>query len=174
MLDTFHSHQAGSFEVLYYKKNGHGIWLQVEITPIKNEQNIVVLFLCTFRDITAFKEPLGATTMMSNLSKFAKLAWTMTLSRNAAGNSTSTSQNAVVPRERLNNNFTDSLPEYRHEPPKTPQHILLHYSTFKVIWDWVILGLTFYTVVMVPFNLAFNRIASNDDITLLGTAFPES
>ncbi len=25
------------------------------------------------------------------------------------------------------------------------------------MWDWVILGLTFYTVVMVPYNLAINR-----------------
>ena len=30
-------------------------------------------------------------------------------------------------------NFNDSLPEYKHDPPKTPQHILLHYSTFKVL-----------------------------------------
>ena len=28
--------------------------------------------------------------------------------------------------------FAENLPEYRHEPPKTPPHILLHYSTFKV------------------------------------------
>jgi hypothetical protein len=27
----------------------------VEVTPIRNEQSVVVLFLCTFRDITAFK-----------------------------------------------------------------------------------------------------------------------
>jgi hypothetical protein len=47
----------------------------------RNEQSIVVLFLCTFRDITAFKEPLEGTTVIKNLSKFAKLAWTMTKSR---------------------------------------------------------------------------------------------
>ena len=64
-------------------------------------------------------------------------------------------------------NFMDSLPDYRHEPPKTPPHILLHYSTFKVVWDWVILGLTFYSVIMVPFNLAVNRTFSNEDITLV-------
>ena len=64
-------------------------------------------------------------------------------------------------------NFMASLPEYRHDPPKTPPHILLHYSTFKVVWDWVILGLTFYSVIMVPFNLAVNRTFSNEDITLV-------
>ena len=25
------------------------------------------------------------------------------------------------------------------------------------MWDWVILGLTFYTVIIVPYNLAINR-----------------
>ena len=51
------------------------------MTPIRNEQSVVVLLLCTFRDITAFKEPLEGTTVIKNLSKFAKLAWTMTKSR---------------------------------------------------------------------------------------------
>ena len=47
------------------------------------------------------------------------------------------------------------------------------YSNFhniKVTWDWVILGLTFYTVIMVPFNLAVYRTGytSTGDITFLG------
>ena len=49
--------EGGTFEALYYKKNGHAIWLQVEITPIRNEQAVVVLFLSTYRDITIFKAP---------------------------------------------------------------------------------------------------------------------
>ena len=53
--------------------------------------------------------------------------------------------------------FLESLPEYKHDPPKTPPHILLHYSPFKVVWDWLILGLTFYTVIMVPYTLAITR-----------------
>ena len=43
------------------------------------------------------------------------------------------------------------LPQYRQEAPKTPHHIILHYSAFKTIWDWMILVLTFYTSVMVPY-----------------------
>jgi hypothetical protein len=71
--------ESGCFEVLFYKKSGHAIWLQIDVTPICNEQSVVVLFLSTFRDITAFKEPLdGAADMLSNFSKFAKLALTMT------------------------------------------------------------------------------------------------
>ena len=38
--------------------------------------------------------------------------------------------------------------------------------TFQVVWDWIILGLTFYTVVMVPYNLAIKRTFGNEDITL--------
>ena len=222
MHHSLTTHQGGVYEILYYKKSGHAIWLQQEVTPIKSEQDTVVLFLCTFRDITAFREPLEPNNMMSNLSKFAKLAWTMTKYRqqggppmgmaNASGatanssnhvpsvtNSVSSPQaltapgssgtsrknvttavtisNSVTPTNGGSNtqsrnnviklNFMDSLPEYRHEPPKTPPHILLHYSTFKVAWDWIILGLTFYSVVMVPYNLAVNRIFSNEDITLI-------
>ncbi len=164
---------------------------------------MVVLFLSTFRDITAFKEPLeGGQAMMSNLSKFAKLAWTMTRSRNlqlarfqpagvsgsggggsgtgsgsvnnsntnvanlltGAANSSATGVNPPSPGGVTNMtnshghhpprqgasplsggvsggggsmtpqrpSFLDSLPEYKHDPPRSPPHILLHYSTFKV------------------------------------------
>ncbi len=42
----------------------------------------------------------------------------------------------------------------------------------QVTWDWIILGLTFYTVVMVPYNLAINRAyigvdGDGEDISLL-------
>jgi len=41
-----------------------------------------------------------------------------------------------------------------------------------VVWDWIILGLTFYTVVMVPYNLAIKSSYATsadfgNDITLL-------
>lgn len=34
------------------------VWFFVKIAPIRNEQDRVVLFLCTFSDITAFKQPI--------------------------------------------------------------------------------------------------------------------
>ena len=34
------------------------IWISMQIAPITNEKDIVVLFLCTFMDITAFKQPI--------------------------------------------------------------------------------------------------------------------
>ena len=41
---------------MFYK--GSPLWLLLQIAPIKNERDVVVLFLCTFRDITALKQPL--------------------------------------------------------------------------------------------------------------------
>ena len=61
---------------------------------------------------------------------------------------------------------SDVLPQYRQEAPKTPPHILLHYCAFKAIWDWAILCLTFYTAIMVPFNVAFKNKTS-EDVSLL-------
>ena len=60
----------------------------------------------------------------------------------------------------------DVLPQYRQEAPKTPPHILLHYCAFKALWDWVILCLTFYTAIMVPYNVAFKNKTS-EDVSLL-------
>lgn len=37
---------------------GTPVWFFVKIAPIRNEQDKVVLFLCTFNDITAFKQPI--------------------------------------------------------------------------------------------------------------------
>lgn len=34
------------------------MWTLVQIAPIKNEKDKVVLFLCTFKDITALKQPI--------------------------------------------------------------------------------------------------------------------
>jgi len=39
---------------------------------------------------------------------------------------------------------------------KVPAYIILHYGTFKQIWGWFILLLTFYTAMLVPYNVAFN------------------
>lgn len=58
------------------------------------------------------------------------------------------------------------MPQYRQEAPKTPPHILLHYCAFKAIWDWIILCLTFYTAIMVPYNVAFKNKTS-EDVSLL-------
>ena len=60
----------------------------------------------------------------------------------------------------------DVLPQYRLEAPKTPPHIILHYCLFKTFWDWLILMLTFYTAITVPYNSAF-RSKTMDQVPLL-------
>lgn len=37
---------------------GTPLWLLLHVAPIKNEKDQVVLFLCTFKDITALKQPI--------------------------------------------------------------------------------------------------------------------
>lgn len=57
------------------------LWLLLQIAPIKNERDLVVLFLLTFRDITALKQPIETDDNKGGLSKFAKLARSVTRSR---------------------------------------------------------------------------------------------
>ena len=61
---------------------------------------------------------------------------------------------------------TDLLPQYRLETPKTPPQIILHYCTFKTTWDWIILILTFYTAILVPYNVSLKN-KTMDDVPLL-------
>ncbi|XP_014677839.1 PREDICTED: potassium voltage-gated channel subfamily H member 1-like [Priapulus caudatus] len=167
------SHHQDHIEILLYKKNKTPLWLLFHVAPIKNERDKVVLFLCTFKDITSLKQPIEADTTKTvvGLSKFARLARTVTRSKSAL---TPNLQKPMVSRSEskhtgisltLNLN-PEMLPAYRQETPKTPPHIILHYSTFKAIWDWVILILTFYTAIMVPYNVAFST-KSMDTVGLL-------
>ncbi len=45
MLTAMASLEGGGYEMLFYKKNGHAIWLQVDVTPIKNDQVNFICFL---------------------------------------------------------------------------------------------------------------------------------
>ena len=64
--------------------------VQVEVLPVKDECEAVVLFLCIYKDITAQKvlhtvatlsahilQEDTATNIFSGLSKFAKIAWSL-------------------------------------------------------------------------------------------------
>ncbi|XP_076669830.1 potassium voltage-gated channel protein ether a go-go isoform X2 [Andrena cerasifolii] len=165
------------FEILLYKKNKTPLWLLLQIAPIKNERDLVVLFLLTFRDITALKQPIEADDTKGGLSKFAKLARSVTRSRSVLVSQFSSHlpalKDSVVPTTGKQSHLAhmmslsgDVMPQYRQEAPKTPPHILLHYCAFKAIWDWIILCLTFYTAIMVPYNVAFKNKTS-EDVSLL-------
>ncbi|XP_076244136.1 potassium voltage-gated channel protein ether a go-go isoform X1 [Calliopsis andreniformis] len=165
------------FEILLYKNNKTPLWLLLQIAPIKNERDLVVLFLLTFRDITALKQPIEADDSKGGLSKFAKLARSVTRSKSVLASQFSSHlpalKDSVLPTTGKQSHLAhmmslsgDVLPQYRQEAPKTPPHILLHYCAFKAIWDWIILCLTFYTAIMVPYNVAFKNKTS-EDVSLL-------
>ncbi|KTG37579.1 hypothetical protein cypCar_00006105 [Cyprinus carpio] len=49
----------------------------------------------------------------------------------------------------------DVLPEYKLQAPDIHKWIMLHYSPFKAMWDWIILLLVLYTAVFTPYSAAF-------------------
>lgn len=84
----------------------------MHIAPIKNEKDVVVLFLLTFRDITALKQPIEDEAS-KGLSKFARLARSVTRSRSV-----------------LAQQFSSHTPIIRTEPSK--QSSLGHVSILRV------------------------------------------
>ncbi|CAN9510673.1 unnamed protein product [Ophioblennius macclurei] len=162
---TFENYEMNSFEILMYKKNRMPVWFFVKIAPIRNEQDKVVLFLCTFSDITAFKQPIEDDSS-KGWGKFARLTRALTSSRGVLQQLTPTVHKGenVHKHSRLAEVLqlgSDILPQYKQETPKTPPHIILHYCLFKTTWDWVILILTFYTAIMVPYNVSFKTKQNN-------------
>uniref|UniRef100_A0A3Q2G6S7 Potassium voltage-gated channel, subfamily H (eag-related), member 5a n=1 Tax=Cyprinodon variegatus TaxID=28743 RepID=A0A3Q2G6S7_CYPVA len=161
---TFDNLESNFHEVLLYAKNRTPIWLYMQIAPIRNENDKVVLFLCTFRDITLFKQPIEDDSARG-WAKFARLTRALTNNRNLV------QQLAPLNNPEVNHKpsrlaealqlGSDILPTYKQEAPKTPPHIILHYCTFKTTWDWVILILTFYTAIMVPYNVSFRTKHNN-------------
>ncbi|KAG8504423.1 LOW QUALITY PROTEIN: Potassium voltage-gated channel subfamily H member 1, partial [Galemys pyrenaicus] len=190
---TFENYEMNSFEILMYKKNRTPVWFFVKIAPIRNEQDKVVLFLCTFSDITAFKQPIeddsckGLSFWAARVDaafvlrrvvtehlrlprrcwgKFARLTRALTSSRGVLQQLAPSVQKGenVHKHSRLAEVLqlgSDILPQYKQEAPKTPPHIILHYCVFKTTWDWVILILTFYTAILVPYNVSFKTRQNN-------------
>ncbi|XP_078001298.1 voltage-gated delayed rectifier potassium channel KCNH1-like [Glandiceps talaboti] len=172
---AFENYETVQVEILMYKKNRTPLWLLLHIAPIRNEKDEVVLFLCTFKDITALKQPIEDESTREErpegLGRFARLARTVTRSRSVLVQvaqhlpnvkAEHNKQSQISQLTHMMNLNSEILPQYKQEAPKTPPHIILHYCTFKSIWDWVILVLTFYTAVAVPFNVAFNTKSMED------------
>ncbi|XP_016154428.1 PREDICTED: potassium voltage-gated channel subfamily H member 5 [Ficedula albicollis] len=168
---TFDNYESNCFEILLYKKNRNSpmsprtpVWFYMQIAPIRNEHEKVVLFLCTFKDITLFKQPIEDDST-KGWTKFARLTRALTNSRSVLQQLTPMNKAEVVHKHsRLAEVLqlgSDILPQYKQEAPKTPPHIILHYCAFKTTWDWVILILTFYTAIMVPYNVSFKTKQNN-------------
>ncbi|XP_053166375.1 potassium voltage-gated channel subfamily H member 1 isoform X3 [Hemicordylus capensis] len=152
-------------ENIVRRSNGTPVWFFVKIAPIRNEQDKVVLFLCTFSDITAFKQPIEDDSC-KGWGKFARLTRALTSSRGVLQQLAPSVQKGenVHKHSRLAEVLqlgSEILPQYKQEAPKTPPHIILHYCVFKTTWDWVILILTFYTAILVPYNVSFKTKQNN-------------
>ncbi|XP_055327393.1 potassium voltage-gated channel protein eag-like [Paramacrobiotus metropolitanus] len=156
-------------EILLYKKNKSPMWVLMQVAPIRNEKDVTALYLMIFKDITALKQPIEEEEN-KGLSKFARIARSVTKNRTTFSGLTNTASNNVENGKPFPTGAVNvvALPQYRQEAPKTPPHIILHYTTFKTSWDWMILLLTFYTSVMVPYNVAFEWKTS-ESITTLAT-----
>ncbi|XP_064421236.1 potassium voltage-gated channel subfamily H member 5 isoform X1 [Latimeria chalumnae] len=161
---TFDNYESNCFEVLLYKKNRTPVWFYMQIAPIRNENDKVVLFLCTFKDITVFKQPIEDEST-KGWTKFARLTRALTNSRSVLQQLTPMNKTEISHKHsRLAEVLqlgSEILPQYKQEAPKTPPHIILHYCTFKTTWDWIILILTFYTAIMVPYNVSFKTKQNN-------------
>ncbi|KAK9957785.1 hypothetical protein ABG768_012002 [Culter alburnus] len=151
-------------EIMFYKKSGSVFWCLLDIVPIKNEKGDVVLFLASFKDVTDTKaksileekkdecrrekvkggSPFGSTRLRSS-----------TVLYHISGHLHNRQKKSKI---KLNKNvFGDppALPEYKVADAKKSKFILLHFSTFKAGWDWLILLATFYVAVTVPYNVCF-------------------
>ncbi|KAL3307537.1 hypothetical protein Ciccas_013946, partial [Cichlidogyrus casuarinus] len=138
-------------EITLYKRNGTLLWVIVHVAPILNDDGNPSLHLVVFQDISALRQPMEEDELLkNNLSKFAKLA------RSVARNRTTNFDSDLAESLPLVSFKPSDLPEYRLEAPQTPAYILLHYSRFKFFWDWLILLMTFYTAISVPYCLAFD------------------
>ncbi|XP_056222922.1 potassium voltage-gated channel subfamily H member 4-like isoform X1 [Seriola aureovittata] len=151
-------------EVHFYKKNGTAFWCLLDIVPIKNERGEMVLFLFSFKDITdtygkghynskkeVSDDKRCRRKSSSHFSQARKRGRTMLyqltsqFSRGGKGDVNLGS----------NNMGKSSIPEYKVAAVPKSRFILLHYSVFKALWDWLILLATFYVAVTVPYNVSF-------------------
>uniref|UniRef100_A0A3Q1JC10 Potassium voltage-gated channel, subfamily H (eag-related), member 4b n=2 Tax=Anabas testudineus TaxID=64144 RepID=A0A3Q1JC10_ANATE len=151
-------------EVHFYKKTGAAFWCLLDIVPIKNEKGEMVLFLFSFKDITdtygkgyynSKKEVSDDKRHMrkssSHFSEARKRGRTMLyqltnqFSRGGKGEVNLGDSIAEKP----------SMPEYKVTAVEKSRFILLHYSTSKALWDWLILLATFYVAVTVPYSVSF-------------------
>ncbi|KAF5888946.1 potassium voltage-gated channel subfamily H member 8, partial [Clarias magur] len=156
-------------EIKFYKKKGCVFWCLLDIVPIKNEKGDVVLFLASFKDITKAKtttaekkkerhhgrtkggSPLSTAQVRPNTSLY-----------HTSGHLHNRQKRRKI---KLNKNvFGDppALPEYKVADAQKSKLILLHFSTFKAGWDWLILLATFYVAVTVPYNVCF---IGDEDLT---------
>uniref|UniRef100_A0A8D2KY57 Voltage-gated delayed rectifier potassium channel KCNH4 n=1 Tax=Varanus komodoensis TaxID=61221 RepID=A0A8D2KY57_VARKO len=143
-------------EVCFYKKGA--FWCLLNIVPIRNEKGEVVLFLFSFKDIT---ESRGKS-QSSEKKDGEALAGRSTALHHLARQFTKKERTEM----KINSDVFEnkpSVPEYKVASIQKSRFVLLHYSVFKALWDWLILLATFYVAVTVPYNVCFTD--TDDSLT---------
>ncbi|KAJ8273871.1 hypothetical protein GJAV_G00106440 [Gymnothorax javanicus] len=161
-------------EIIFYKKTATLFWCLLDIVPIKNEKGDVVLFLASFKDITDTKIKVVPEDKRDERRKGRlKRGSQFNSSRLRGGHSPLPHLwTPAQPTEEAQCQAQQALPEYKVADAKKSKFILLHYSTFKAGWDWLILLATFYVAVTVPYNVCFigdddlNRSTTVSDIAV--------
>lgn len=54
-----------------------------------------------------------------------------------------------------------NIPEYKTTTIEKQRFILFHYGLIKTVWDWIILIVTFYVAIVVPYNATFKPYNPN-------------
>ncbi|XP_028398501.1 LOW QUALITY PROTEIN: potassium voltage-gated channel subfamily H member 1-like [Dendronephthya gigantea] len=154
--DALRTKTSCQVEFIGNKKNGTPVWYLLHVAPIENEENVVVLFLVTVRDISEFKEPIAEN---DAAQKWVKLKQTIkTKDRSGfvvAFSKTKEEKNKIrIAQFRVQN--ADFIPQYKQQIPKPPKWVMLHYSFYRVVWDWLVLLFILYTASAVPFAFCFS------------------
>ncbi|XP_066422952.1 potassium voltage-gated channel subfamily H member 4 isoform X2 [Molothrus aeneus] len=162
------SRQEYQTEVCFYKKSGAAFWCLLDIMPIKNEKGEVVLFLFSFKDITESRgrscpgekkeEKQRSEKQRSKKPGSSHLRAARRQGRTMLHQLSSQFVRRDRGEMKINRNVFEnkpSIPEYKVASVQKSRFILLHYSIFKALWDWLILLATFYVAITVPYNVCF-------------------
>ncbi|NXH12600.1 KCNH4 protein, partial [Bucco capensis] len=150
-------------EVCFYKKGGSAFWCLLDIMPIKNEKGEVVLFLFSFKDITESRGRGHPTDKKEEKQRSKRPGSSHLQAARRQGRTVLRRLSCQFARGergemKINRNVFEnkpSIPEYKVASVQKSRFILLHYSIFKALWDWLILLATFYVAVTVPYNVCF-------------------
>ncbi|NXT56188.1 KCNH4 protein, partial [Pluvianellus socialis] len=150
-------------EVCFYKKGGAAFWCLLDIMPIKNEKGEVVLFLFSFKDITESRGRSHLGDKKEEKQRSKKPGSSRLRAAQRQGQTVLHRLSSQFARRdrgemKINRNVFEnkpSIPEYKVASVQKSRFILLHYSIFKALWDWLILLATFYVAVTVPYNVCF-------------------
>ncbi|XP_040548264.1 potassium voltage-gated channel subfamily H member 4 isoform X6 [Gallus gallus] len=155
--------QEQQAEVCFYKKGGAAFWCLLDIMPIKNEKGEVVLFLVSFKDITESRGKSHPSDKKEEKQRSKKPGSSHLRAARRQGRTVLHRLSSQFARQdrsemKINRNVFEnkpSIPEYKVASVQKAHFILLHYSIFKALWDWLILVATFYVAVTVPYNVCF-------------------